>query len=377
MKLGIRTKEMTKRFISICCMMVALMVTPTKIIAQEMVEEVDTLEAEEVEDYSLSVTQYELKDCDWIDICTNPKYAIVTKNGKKGIYDIQLGRNITEIEFDDIGYSRQSESHDSIEVHMFYAKKGIKCGILGVCASNNGILSIFMDDPDEVYSLDDCTTIDKRMIRYAKKLLEDFIHQQQMDNAQIVILDTKSGRLKTWIAMDADMEKEDAGKLLAHSCSASLMAPFYDRIPQKNRRTNATSPFMIAVGYNSLAHNGTVLFPTMKGDSVKIIEDVYSDSTVVSLRESLKVDHSTPSQISWLPTETEWLAYTAMDYIYDENDKEQSSPIGRQLQFAGLFPATAPRYTICIVANKISSDVQPDTLQYIVNPIVKHLLKRR
>ena len=63
-----------------------------------------------------------------------------------------LHKNITEIEFRELGYSRQTETEDSTNISMFYAKKGIKHGILGVSESTNDILSIWMDDPDEVYS---------------------------------------------------------------------------------------------------------------------------------------------------------------------------------------------------------------------------------
>ena len=76
----------------------ALLLVPAFMSAQEAVEIVDTLVLADQTDYPQSVTQYEFKDFDRVDICNNSKYAIVTKNGKKGIYDMMLYRNITEIE---------------------------------------------------------------------------------------------------------------------------------------------------------------------------------------------------------------------------------------------------------------------------------------
>ncbi len=376
MKKSVQMKTMTKGMHWWYCMVLVLTLLPASMKAQNPIEFVDTIDVDEITDYSLSVTQYELKNYDWIDFCKNPRYAIVTKDGKKGIYDFQVGRNITEIEFQELGYSRQDETVDSSEVYLFYAKKGIKCGILGVCASNNGVFSLFMDDPDEIYSLEECTTIDEEMMKLAGELLDSFIHQTQMENAQIVILDAKSGRLKTWVAMDADMENENAGKLLVHSCSTSLMTPFRDGKPLGKKRLDATCPFMMAVGYNGLAHEGRVIVPTLNGDSVNIQEDVFPASTIANLRDALKVNQHEMSELAWLSAETTWLGYATTDDIFDEKDKFRKSPIGRQIQFAGLFPADAPRYTICIMAEKYSPDATPDQFQHVVNPLANWLLKR-
>jgi len=160
-----------------------------------------------------------------------------------------------------------------------------------------------MDDPDELYSLDECTTIDKKMTKKATKLFGNLM-EQQMDNLQLVVLDAKSGLLKTWIRLDQDKEKDEAGKLLVHSCTGSLTKPFHAVMALENdslsldgisgastyrraikrvdddvmhqviqngyRRSVAdrkwreltdtgnpsTSPFILAVGYNSLANGG-------------------------------------------------------------------------------------------------------------------------
>ena len=383
----------------------------------------DTFMLSDGEKWKRSLPQYDLKEYEWVDICYNPKYAVVTKNGKKGLFDMIEHRNITEIIYRDLGFSRQTMAEDSAYISMFYATMGIKRGIVSVYEPTNDVVSIWMDDPDEVYSLEDCTTIDNRMTKHVRKLLEAFIKQQQMDNAQIVILDAKSGRLKSWVSLDANMEKEDAGKLLVHSCTASLTKPFHAVMALENeglsldslyngvsyrmgiksfdsetihqvifrgyRRSVAerkwkeltdsqnpsTSPFIMAIGYNSLAHNGTMIIPTMKADSVNVEEDVFSETNLVNLRDVLRINRFESPQLAWLSDLTNWLGYTTTESIYAEEDKDRLSPIGMQIQFAGVFPADSPRYTICVVADKLSTDVSTSVLQDVVNPLTKWLLK--
>jgi membrane peptidoglycan carboxypeptidase len=281
-----------------------------------------------------------------------------------------------------------------------------------------------MDDPDELYSLDECTTIDKKITKRATKLLGNLIKYQQMENAQIVILDAKSGRLKTWVRLDRDTEKDESGKLLVHSCTGSLTKPFHTVMALENdslsldstedgvsyrqavkacdnqmmrqaiqngyRRSVAdrkwreltdtdnpsTSPFIMAVGYNSLANDGTMIIPTMKADSVNVEEDVFSANSFVSLIELLKVDRVASPQLAWLSTDSEWLGYATTEDIFAEDDKEHNKVIGKQIAFAGCFPVEGPRYTICIVGDMLSVDAAPALFQDVVNPLSKWLLKR-
>ena len=60
-----------------------------------------------------------------------------------------------------------------------------------------------------------------------------------------------------------------------------------------------------------------------------------------------------------------------------EEDKEHTTAIGKQVAFAGVFPLANPRYTICIVSDKLSKDATPALFQDVVNPLVKWLLKRK
>ena len=241
-------------------MVLALLLVPTLMTAQEVTEAVDSIEVDpnedmiietyytddggtasdtiylndEANDWQKNLPQYDLKEYEWVDICYNPKYAIVSKDGKKGIYDMVEHRNITEIVYRDLGFSKQSVAEDSAYISMFYATKGIKRGIVSVYEPTNDVVSIWLDDPDEVYSLDECTTIDKKITKRATKQLEKLIKQYQMEDAQIVILDAKSGRLKAWVRLDRDTEKDEAGKLLAHSCTGSLTKPFHTVMALEN-----------------------------------------------------------------------------------------------------------------------------------------------
>lgn len=389
----------------------------------EIVEDTIYLD-DEVSDWQKNLPQYDLKEYEWVEFCNNPKYAIVTKDRKKGIYDLFLQRNITEIEFRDLGFSKQTVAEDSAYISLFYATKGIKRGIISLYEPTNNVVSIWMDDPDELYSLDECTTIDKKMTKKATKLLGNLMKQKQMDNLQLVVLDAKSGRLKTWIRLDQDKEKDEAGKLLVHSCTGSLTKPFHAVMALENdslsldsicaantychaiksvdddvmhqviqngyRRSVAdrkwreltdtgdpsTSPFILAVGYNSLANDGTMIIPTMKADSVNVEENVFPDTNLANLREVLRVDRVESPQLAWLTADTDWFGYATSENIYAEKDKEHVQPVGKQIQFAGLFPVENPRYCICIVADNNSLDASPADFEDAVNPLVKWLLKR-
>jgi len=431
-------------------LVLAVLLVPTLTTAQDVTEAVDSIEVnpnkdmiietyytddggtandtiylnDEANDWQKNLPQYDLKKYEWVDFCDNPKYAIVTKDGKKGVYDLFLHKNITEIEYRDLGFSKQTVAEDSASISMFYATKGIKCGIVSVYEPTNNVVFIWMDDPDELYSLDECTTIDKMITKKATKLLGKLMKQEQMEDAQMVVLDAKSGRLKAWVRLDRDTEKDEAGKLLVHSCSGSLTKPFHAVMALENdslsldsvcgtmtyrsaiktvnddvmrqaimngyRRSVAerkwreltdtenpsTSPFIIAVGYNSLAHQGTMIIPTMKADSVNVEENVFTETNLMNLKDVLRVDRTESPQLAWLTADTDWYGYATTESVYAEDDKEKLQPLGKQIQFAGLFPVENPKYCICIVANKNSLDASSSDLEDVVNPLVKWLLKR-
>lgn len=114
-----------------CLLALALFVAPCAVFAQSNTELVDSTSCEPEEDWivevyedengneavsdtiwlgnsnSPQVTQYDLNECDKTVCAENPKYAIVVKNGKCGIYNNNLHANVTEIAFDKLNYHQQ------------------------------------------------------------------------------------------------------------------------------------------------------------------------------------------------------------------------------------------------------------------------------
>lgn len=150
----------------------ALFVAPCSVLAQNTTERVDSTSCEQEEDWlievtedengnevmsdtiwlgkpnaTLQVTQYELKECDQVNICEeNPKYAIVVKNGKSGIYDMILRKNITEIEFDIITYQQKKVLENGNVTSLFYVAEGSKRGKLSVDETTNTTMYVWTED---------------------------------------------------------------------------------------------------------------------------------------------------------------------------------------------------------------------------------------
>jgi len=110
---------------------------------------------------------------------------------------------------------------------------------------------------------------------------------------------------------------------------------------------------------------------------IKFEENVFSANSLANLKEVLKVDRVASPQLAWLSADTELLGYATTEDIFAEDDKERTTPIGKQIEFAGCFPMEEPRYTICIVGDEFSKDATPALFQDVVNPLVKWLLKRK
>ena len=111
---------MAKRLFFRDWLVLASLLVPTLMAAQDVTEAVDSIEADpyegmiiesiitdngeivedtiylddEFSEWQKNLPQYDLKEYEWVDFCNNPKYAIVTKDRKKGIYDLFLKRNI-------------------------------------------------------------------------------------------------------------------------------------------------------------------------------------------------------------------------------------------------------------------------------------------
>ena len=115
--------------------------------AQEVIV-ADTIDAEEAFGKK-PITQVPLEQCEQIDTCSIAKFAVVSKGGKQGIYDLEKHENVTEIDLDVAGFSRRYVSEDGIEVFYFYVEKGIERGTIGVVGENNQTVGVWMDNPPD------------------------------------------------------------------------------------------------------------------------------------------------------------------------------------------------------------------------------------
>ena len=191
-------------------------------VAQNVVE-ADSIDAEEAFGKK-QITQIPLEQCERVDTCSIAKFAIVTKDGKRGIYDLDKHENVTEIVFDVAGFSRLYVSDEGIEVFYFYVKKGVECGTIGVVGDNNQTIGVWMDNPEYVAKLDECTTIDRVMTQKCQDVLSEGLESLNGVYGQVAVIDAKTGRLKAWVALENEGENYAEGKLLKQACSSRILA---------------------------------------------------------------------------------------------------------------------------------------------------------
>ncbi len=189
--------------------------------AQEVVV-ADTIDAEEAFGKK-HVTQVPLEQCNQIDTCSVTKFAIVTKDGKQGIYDLEKHENVTEIDLDVAGFSRRYVSEDGIEVFYFYVEKGIERGTIGVVGENNQTVGVWMDNPEYVAKLNECTTIDSMITQKCQEVLFEGLKSLNGTYGQVAVIDAQTGRLKSWVALEKDAENYAESKLLKQACSPRLL----------------------------------------------------------------------------------------------------------------------------------------------------------
>lgn len=198
-------------FISACL----LAISPMGVSAQ--VDAVDS-------DKRVMSTQVPLEQCDWLDTCEVARYGIVCKDKKYGIYDLQEHKNLTEIDLGTLCYSRHLLTEDSIDVCYFYAEKGLQCGNIGV--TNGETVAVWMDNPDLICSLDECSTIDEAITGKCRKELKKAMERLKGNYGQVAVIDSQTGQLKAWVALESDKNgKISDGKLIKYSCTSSLMKP--------------------------------------------------------------------------------------------------------------------------------------------------------
>lgn len=170
-------------------------------------------------------TQVPLKQCHVTDISEDGRYAVVSNSGKRGIYDLIKGENVTEIDMDEMGYSRHVVEEGSIHIYYFWAERVLQSGIIGVIGSNNHTMAIWVDNPDLVATLSECATIDEEISRKCRKILKEAMNSLAGSYGQVAVLDAQTGHLKAWVALKKDTTGIADAKLLKKSCSAHLFAP--------------------------------------------------------------------------------------------------------------------------------------------------------
>lgn len=183
----------------------------------------DTIDTEEAFGKK-PITQVPLEQCEQIDTCSIAKFAVVSKGGKQGIYDLEKHENVTEIDLDVAGFSRRYVSEDGIEVFYFYVEKGIERGTIGVVGENNQTVGVWMDNPEYVAKLDECTTIDSVMTQKCQDVLSEGLKMLNGTYGQIAVIDAQTGRLKSWVALEKDSDDYAEGKLLKQACSPRILS---------------------------------------------------------------------------------------------------------------------------------------------------------
>lgn len=160
------------------------------------------------------IHQEQLHEGDRIFLCSDGVYKSMSPQllqetliKEDSVEEITKHENVTNIEYDDLSFSRRHIADDNTEIFYFYAEKGIGQGIIGVYGNNNQTLGIWHDNPEYVGNLDECTTIDTAISKKCKSLLQKGMKTLDGTYGQIAVIDAQNGRLKAWVAL----EKKDNG----------------------------------------------------------------------------------------------------------------------------------------------------------------------
>ena len=174
------------------------------------------------------ITQHKWSTYEWVDTCTS-QYAVVHDwLGRCGIYDLEKGMNITELEFRNLQFIRTVDCDDGSQFAMFMGHKGHRMGVVTVNHSGE-IFSILMTDEDMEYTLDSCRTIDGKVSRLARRLLEKDMKAAGGTYGQAFVMESQTGNILTWVALEDELRRgkySDAPLLKKQLCS-DHMKPLY------------------------------------------------------------------------------------------------------------------------------------------------------
>ncbi|MDO4800997.1 MAG: hypothetical protein Q4A15_02405, partial [Prevotellaceae bacterium] len=169
------------------------------------------------------VTQHDWSIYEGVDTCT-ARYAVVHDwYGRCGIYNLEKHENITELEYRQLKFSGIKNLEDGNQATVFYGKKGVREGVVAVGPDDN-VMELTLEDEDMFYSLDSCTSIDKRIDKFARKLLKNELESKDNKGAmygQILVMDTKTAQIKAWVAMADEYGngKFEETRLRKYQCS--------------------------------------------------------------------------------------------------------------------------------------------------------------
>lgn len=175
-----------------------------------------------------SITQHNWNKYEWIDTCCT-RYAIVHDwYGRCGIYDLEIHENITELEYRDLNFMRMMELEDGNQAAMFYGLIGHRKGIVSV-GTNNDVAILSMIDEEMSYTLDSCRTIDKKITRLCRKLLEKDMKEAGGLYGQVFVMESQTGYIKTWMALEDKFHngKISEAPLLKKQCSNMPLKPIF------------------------------------------------------------------------------------------------------------------------------------------------------
>ena len=198
----------------------------------------DTIDAESLADHR-TVTQHQWSKYEYVDTCTT-SYAVVHDwNGRCGIYDLEKKENITELEYRNLFFSKMMELDDGSQETVFYGYKGHREGIVSVAPSGD-ILAITMPDKEQMYSLDSCRTIDKKITKLSHKLLKKDMKECGGHYGQVLVMESQTGNIKAWVALEDENHNghiTDA-LLLKHQLCSDPMKPLIATIGMVDSHTS-------------------------------------------------------------------------------------------------------------------------------------------
>lgn len=92
---------------------------------------------------SLGIMQIPIGQCDSLVIGdVTDRYGVVYKNGKCGVYDVVNTVNVTEIAFDELGFTKRIKVESGDWVSYFYCVKDDKQGIVGIIEETDDVIII-------------------------------------------------------------------------------------------------------------------------------------------------------------------------------------------------------------------------------------------